>query len=60
LTWKIDFDRDAAKDLKKLGKPIQKQIISYLKNKISKLEDPRLTGKPLKGPLRSKIYKNIL
>jgi mRNA-degrading endonuclease RelE of RelBE toxin-antitoxin system len=38
LDWKIEFDEKALYDLEKLGKPVQKKIISYLKNRISNLE----------------------
>lgn len=53
--WKIEFDAKVINDLKKLGKPAQKKIISYLKNRIAKLDDPRTSGKPLIG----KTYRGI-
>jgi mRNA interferase RelE/StbE len=49
LAWKIEFDRDAVKDLKKISKPDQKRIIEYLKKRISPLKSPKILGKPLKG-----------
>ena len=49
MTWKIDFDVKALHDLEKLGKPAQKKIISYLKERIANLADPRTSGKPLTG-----------
>lgn len=55
MTWKIEFDVKVLHDLKKLGKPAQKKIIDYLKDRIAKLEDPRTSGKPLKG----KSYRGI-
>ena len=51
LAWKIEFDIDVEKDLKKLGHTAQKRIINYLKEKIRPAEDPRLFGKPLSGDL---------
>lgn len=51
LAWKIEFDSDVEKDLKKLGHTAQKRIINYLKEKIIPAEDPRLLGKPLTGDL---------
>ena len=51
LAWKIEFDIDVEKDLKKLGHTAQKRIINYLKEKIKSAEDPRLFGKPLSGDL---------
>jgi len=51
LAWKIEFDTDVEKDLKKLGHTAQKKIISYLKDKIIPMSDPRTLGKPLAGDL---------
>lgn len=49
MAWKIDFDPGVAKDLKKISKPEQKKILKYIKEKIAPLENPRSTGKALKG-----------
>jgi mRNA interferase RelE/StbE len=51
LTWKIEFDADVEKDLRKLGHTAQKRILTYLKEKIMTSEDPRSLGKPLSGNL---------
>jgi mRNA interferase RelE/StbE len=51
LAWKIEFDIDVEKDLKKLGHTAQKRIINFLKEKIRLAENPRLLGKPLSGDL---------
>jgi mRNA interferase RelE/StbE len=51
LAWKIEFDRDVEKDLRKLGHTAHKRIFSYLKEKIMPLEDPRSAGKSLSGDL---------
>jgi mRNA interferase RelE/StbE len=49
--WKIEFDADVEKDLKKLGHAASKRIIKFLKEKIIPIEDPRVVGKPLSGDL---------
>lgn len=49
--WKIEFDADVEKDLKKLGHTASKRIIKFLKEKIMPIEDPRAVGKPLSGDL---------
>ncbi len=51
LNWKIEFDCDVEKDLRKLGHSAQKRIIKYLKEKIIPTENPRVFGKPLSGDL---------
>lgn len=51
MTWKIEFDTDVEKDLKKLGHIAKKRILAYLKEKIMPSDDPRSFGKPLSGDL---------
>jgi len=51
LTWKIEFDTDVEKDLRKLGNTAQKRILAYLKEKIIPSDDPRALGKSLSGDL---------
>jgi len=49
LPWKIEFTPDAAKGLKRLDKEAEKRILNFMREKISKLDNPRSTGEPLKG-----------
>jgi mRNA interferase RelE/StbE len=51
LIWKIEFDSDVEKDLRKLGHTAQKKILTYLKDKLMLVSDPRTLGKPLSGEL---------
>jgi mRNA interferase RelE/StbE len=50
--WQVEFDRDAARDLKKLGKPAQQAILHYLRSRIATSSDPRRFGKALTGDLK--------
>jgi mRNA interferase RelE/StbE len=47
LTWHIEFDDAAAKELRKLDKQAQSEILKYLRERIATDEDPRRFGKPL-------------
>lgn len=47
--WSIVFAPQAAKELKKLGKPAAARIIKVLEERVATLEDPRDLGKPLVG-----------
>ncbi len=49
--WTVEFARDAAKDLRKLGRAAQKAILRYLRERIATADDPRRFGKPLAGDL---------
>lgn len=49
MVWTIEWDERAVKDLKKLDKQVQKDIIQYLKTRIATDESPRRFGKALLG-----------
>ena len=50
--WRVEFDRDAARDLRKLGKPAQHEILRYLRTRIATAEDPRRFGRALTRDLK--------
>ena len=47
--WQVAWDERALKELKKLDKQAQSDIIGYLKNRIVTEESPRRFGKALVG-----------
>lgn len=47
MAWTIEWKPGALKDFKKIDKSIQKKIMNFLHNKISKLDNPRIFGKAL-------------
>ena len=47
MTWLIEFDDAAAKELRKLDKQAQSEILKYLRERIATNDDPRRFGKPL-------------
>jgi mRNA interferase RelE/StbE len=49
LAWQIEYEAGALKDLKKLDRPVAKRIISFLRDRIAPLVDPRSIGKALQG-----------
>jgi mRNA interferase RelE/StbE len=50
--WRVEFDRDAVRDLRRLGEPSRSAILRYLRERIATAEDPRRFGKPLIGDLK--------
>ena len=52
LAWRVEFDRDAARDLRKLDVPGQRRILRYLRERIATDEDPRRFGHALTGDLK--------
>jgi len=50
--WRVEFDSDAARDLRKLGPEPQRLILRYLRQRIATAEDPRRFGHALTGDLK--------
>ena len=51
MAWTINYSASALKSLKKMDRQSAKRIFDFLENRIATLEDPRVSGKPLKGDL---------
>lgn len=51
MSWVYRFDERALKDLRKLGKQAQRDIIDYLDERVAGDQDPRRFGKGLKAEL---------
>jgi mRNA interferase RelE/StbE len=47
LAWTIEFEERAKRDLSKLDKSIQREIVRYLETRISNSHDPRSFGHAL-------------
>ena len=50
--WRVEFDRDAARELRKLGSDAQHLILRYLRERIAVAGDPRRFGHALTGDLK--------
>ena len=50
MTWQISFTPEAEKELARLGAPVSKKIIEYLKERVG--PNPKALGGQLKGNLR--------
>jgi mRNA interferase RelE/StbE len=44
LTWSIEYDPEALKDLKKFDRAIQRKILDYMDNRIAAAGSPRNLG----------------
>ncbi|MFN8509192.1 MAG: type II toxin-antitoxin system RelE/ParE family toxin [Deinococcaceae bacterium] len=51
MAWRIEFSDTAVKQLNKMDSAVSKRIISFLKNRLAVIDDPRVLGKPLRGKL---------
>lgn len=51
MTWIVEFDDAAAKELRRLDRQTQHSILRYLHERTATDEDPRRFGKPLSRQL---------
>jgi len=49
LGWTIEYDPGALKDLKKLDRAVQREILDYMDGRIAATGNPHDFGKPLHG-----------
>ena len=49
MAWTIEYDPGALRDLKKLDRQIQREILDYMDDRVAKAKDPRDFGKPLRA-----------
>ncbi len=48
MAWTIEYDEEAVKDLKKLDRQAQREILDCMEKRVGKGEDPGAFGKPLR------------
>ena len=49
MSYKIEINEEALKTLRKMDSTNRKQVLKYLSQVLSRLDDPRLLGKALVG-----------
>lgn len=47
--WRVEFDRAAARDLRKLGVEAERRVLRYLRERVAGAQDPRGLGQALTG-----------
>lgn len=47
--WRVEFDRAAARELRKLGLDAERRVLKFLRERIVGSDDPRRLGHPLTG-----------
>ena len=57
MAWRIEFDDKAKKDLAALDKAVAKRITTFLRERVSRLDDPRSIGEALKGSRLGAFWK---
>ena len=49
VTWKIEFERSAAREFRWLDPKVQRRIREFFQQRVLPAEHPRVSGKPLRG-----------
>lgn len=57
MAWRVEFDPDAVKDLKKLDKQVQGRILDFLRERLARLDNPRELGEALAGSKLGNYWK---
>ena len=57
MAWRVEFDPDAIKYLKKLDKPIQVRLLDFLRERLARLDNPRELGEALAGSKLGNYWK---
>jgi mRNA interferase RelE/StbE len=57
LAYRVEFDPEALKDLKKLDRQVQQRLVGFLKTRVGALEDPRAIGEALAGAELGNYWK---
>lgn len=57
LAWQIEFEDAALKELAKLDKPVARRILTFLRERVAVLDDPRSIGEALKGSKLGEFWK---
>jgi mRNA interferase RelE/StbE len=47
--WRVEFDRAAVRDLRKLGAEAERRVLRFLRERIAGRTDPRALGHALTG-----------
>jgi mRNA interferase RelE/StbE len=51
LTWRVEWDERARRELRRLDPSVQREILRYLRQRIAGQGDPRRFGRPLSRQL---------
>lgn len=49
MTWKVEVDRRAAKELRSIDPEGRRRILRFLRERVATTEDPRRLGRALQG-----------
>lgn len=57
MAWRVELANSAAKQLRKLDPQIAKRILTFLRDRVAPLDDPRSIGEALRGKELGHFWK---
>lgn len=57
MVWRAEFTPEAAKTLTRIERGTATRIVRFMRERVSRLEDPRSIGAPLKGNTFSGLWR---
>ena len=57
MAWRIELSDSATKQLRRLDPQVAKRILTYLRDRIARLDDPRSIGEALRGKMLGDFWK---
>ena len=57
MAWSLEFDPAAAKELRKLDRQVAQRIVTFLRERVVSLDDPRSLGEALRGDALGEFWK---
>lgn len=57
MTWRIEFDHRAEKELRRLGQEPAQRILRFLAERLATTDDPRSLGAALRGARLGDFWK---
>ena len=57
MAWKIELDPATVRDIDQLDKPVARRILSFLYERVARLDDPRSIGQALQGSKFGEFWK---
>jgi mRNA interferase RelE/StbE len=57
LAWTVELDKAALKELRKLDRQVARRILTFLRERLAVIDDPRSIGEALRGDALGEYWK---
>jgi mRNA interferase RelE/StbE len=57
LAWTVELDPTALKELRKLDRQVARRILTFLRERLAVIDDPRSIGEALRGDALGEYWK---